>query len=109
MKKSLLFTSKPTIFTVLLSVSTLSLTIHKSWAKTSSIDNLALADGIHLLRVNSNMGNTSSVVSIGKQGVLLIDPNFDANAELIKQKITEIAKYSNASDQIKYLTSTHVH
>ena len=85
-------------------ITTLLLSVNAN-ATTQSVDSIALSKNVHLLRVNSNMGNTSSVISTGEQGVLLIDPNFDGSSALIQQKINQLSP--NAT--IKYLTSTHVH
>jgi glyoxylase-like metal-dependent hydrolase (beta-lactamase superfamily II) len=75
-----------------------------SFAKTESVDSIQISENIHLMRVNSSMGNTSSLVSIGNDEVLLIDPNFDGSAELIKQKIKSLG-----GKKVDYVTSTHVH
>lgn len=73
-------------------------------AKTHSVDSVQISDNIHLLRVNSTMGNTSSVIATGKDGTLLIDPNFDGSATFIREKIKQLG-----GKKVDYVTSTHIH
>lgn len=73
-------------------------------AKTNSVDTVEIAKNIHLMRLNSTMSNTSSVLWVGPDGVLLIDPNFDGSEKFIREKIRALG-----GNKIDFVTSTHVH
>lgn len=72
-------------------------------AKTT-IDVLSLDNGLHVFRLNTDKGNTSSVVLIDEGETLLIDPNFNNTATLIKATIQQLG-----GKDISYVTSSHDH
>lgn len=73
-------------------------------AQNNSIDVLKLSETVYMFRLNSKIGNPTSVVSIGKDGALLIDTGFEDFGELIKNKIKEIG-----GGEVKFIINTHTH
>lgn len=73
-------------------------------AQNNSIDVLKLSETVYMFRSNSKIGNPTSVVSLGKDGVLLVDTGFEDFGELIKNKISELG-----GGEVKYIINTHTH
>ncbi len=73
-------------------------------AKTQGVDSVKIDNHLYLLRLNSNMGNTTSVVFTGKEGTLLVDPNFDGSDVFIRQHLNRWG-----ADKVDFVTSTHAH
>lgn len=74
------------------------------YAQNNSIDVLKLSETVYMFRLNSKIGNPTSVVLIGNDGVLLIDTGFEDFGDLIKNKIKELG-----GDVVKYIINTHTH
>lgn len=69
----------------------------------ATIDSLNITEHITFYRINSDKGNTTSVTYSVGSDVLLIDPNFNETATLLKQLITDKDK------TVRYVTSSHDH
>lgn len=68
------------------------------------VDIVSLRDGIWMLRTNTPLGNPSTVVATGSDGVLVVDPNFrDASAPLL-HAISELSPRP-----IRWIVTTHHH
>jgi len=77
---------------------------HQLFAKSDSIDVTSVSNSVKILRVNSKIGNTNSVLIKGKNNSLLIDPNFNQSSTLINAELKALGIKSP-----KYVSVTHVH
>ncbi|GJL94787.1 MAG: hypothetical protein DHS20C05_11920 [Hyphococcus sp.] len=69
-----------------------------------TIDHLSVSDAVHVMRINSRVGNTNSVLILGDEKSLLVDPNFHGSAESLRHALDEIGV-----GPIDYLAVSHVH
>ena len=74
------------------------------FAQVPPIESLKVAEGIYMIRSNSKIGNPSSVISIGKDGVLMIDANLVESTPFIRKELLNMGK-----DKVDLLINTHVH
>ncbi|WP_299079250.1 MBL fold metallo-hydrolase [uncultured Paraglaciecola sp.] len=70
----------------------------------TSIDSVSIDKYLHVMRVTSDKGNTTSVALIKDGSTLLIDPNFNKTSDLIKTKLAQLG-----SNRVTHITSTHEH
>ena len=68
------------------------------------IETLKLADGIYMIRSNSKIGNPSSVISVGKDGVLMVDANLIESTPFIRKELLSMGK-----EKVDLIINTHVH
>ena len=69
-----------------------------------SLDQLKITDNLFFYRLNSSMGNTSSVLFTSDDGTLLIEPNFDQSESLIRDAMKRLS-----ISKIDYVATSHVH
>ena len=69
-----------------------------------SVDTLHLSESVYLLRNNTPVSNPSSVVSIGSDGVFLVDAGFLAGGPELLAKLDELG-----GGPISHVATTHYH
>lgn len=69
-----------------------------------SFDVLPLAGSVSMLRSDTKIGNPSTVVSVGEDGVLIVDPNLDLVSGTLLPAIEQLG-----GGPIRFVTATHFH
>jgi glyoxylase-like metal-dependent hydrolase (beta-lactamase superfamily II) len=67
-------------------------------------DVLPLAGSVYLLRCDTKIGNPSTVVSVGEDGVLIVDPSLDLVSGTLLPAIEALG-----DGPIRFVTATHFH
>lgn len=67
------------------------------------VDVLHLAGPVYMLRANTPIANPSTVVSVGEDGVFVVDPNLEAAGEALETAIRELG------GEVRLIASTHYH
>lgn len=73
-------------------------------ATAIAIDSFHLNASVHMIRSDSPIGNPTTVVSIGSDGVFVADPNLLLVNDALKAEIERLGGTS-----IRYVTATHYH
>jgi len=78
--------------------------VHAAEAPQVTLDRIELAEGVHLVRSNSPIGNPSTVLVRGPDGALVVDPNLALAGETLRSLITRLER-----GPVRYVVATHHH
>ena len=68
------------------------------------VDSVQLAEELYFLRSNTKMGNPGSVVLLGPEGTVLVDPNLARVGPSLEKEITRLG-----GGPVRYVFCTHYH
>ena len=72
--------------------------------KEPAVDVVHLAGPVHMLRSDTRIGNPTTVVSAGPDGIFLVDPNLPSVGDLIKAELKKLG-----SGKVRFIACSHYH